>query len=126
MQMSHILVVEGEPGLRELIEFYLHCGGYEVTAVQDGAAGLQAMNNRRPDLILINEQLDQMTRYQFIREVRESAGSPNTPILALVKGRTPTGAVVLAGANAVIQVPNQLESLNQTVEELLSRRPSAK
>src|SRR5689334_13015067 len=118
--MQRVLVVEGEPDLGEVICYYLTDAGYEVTIVHDGQAGLQEMCKRKPDLILINEQLDQVTRYQFIAQVRKTEGLSSVPIVAMVKGRVPTGRVLDAGASAVVQVPERLETLAPMVKELLA------
>lgn len=122
--MRRIIVVESESDLGKLICYYLNSAGYEVTLVKDGEAGLRAFEKQKPDLIVINEQLAQMTRYQFIAEVRASEDSASVPILAVVKGREPTGFVLRAGADAVLEVPESLEMLAPKVEELLSRKPS--
>ena len=118
--MQRVLVVEGEPELGQLIDYYLNDAGYEVTVVHDGQAGLREMCKRKPDLILINEQLDQVTRYEFIAQVRKTEGLSSVPIVAIVKGRNPTGRVLDAGANAVVQVPERIETLGPTVKELLA------
>jgi two-component system OmpR family response regulator len=119
MKKQQILVVEGEEDLGQAIRCYLEHGGFEVTVVSDGLSGLSDIHSHPPDLIVINEQLDQLSRYEFIRNVRNGNGSASVPILAVVKGRTPTGRVLELGANAVIQIPDNFEALVSTVENLL-------
>lgn len=126
MKNQRVLVVEGEPDLGEVIRCHLERGGFEVTVVSDGLSGLSDIQKHKPDLILINERLDQLSRYEFIREVRDSSESASIPIIAAVKGRTPTGQVLEVGANAVIRVPEDLESLAPTAERLLGSAGTGK
>ena len=120
MKKQQILVVEGEEDLGQAIRCCLEHGGFEVTVVSDGLSGLSDIHNHAPDLIVINERLDQLSRYEFIRSVRNTNGSASIPILAVVKGRTPTGRVLELGANAVIQIPENFDALVPMVENLLN------
>ena len=123
MDRRHILVIEGERDLGEVIYYWLKKAGFDVTVAADSASGLEALYKNKPNLILVNEHLDQLSRYEFIREVRQSPDFRNTPILATIKGRCPTGNVVEAGADAVLRLPEDLQNLTPLVEMLLDSTP---
>ena len=123
MDKRYILVIEGERDLGEVIYYWLKKAGFDVLVVGDSDSGLEALYKNKPDLILINEHLDQLSRYEFIQQVRQSPGLRNIPILATIKGRCPTGNVVEAGADAVLRVPEDLQNLTPLVKMLIHSRP---
>jgi CheY-like chemotaxis protein len=123
MDRRRILVIEGERELGEVIRHWLEKGGFDVSVVADSASGLEALYRIRPDLVMTNEHLDQLSRYEFIRKLRQSPDFRDTPILATIKGRCPTGKVVEAGADAVLRVPEDLQNLTPLVKMLLDSKP---
>ena len=78
-----ILVVDDEPAVRELIVRALQEAGYEVVAVKDGEAGLEAAKSAGVpyDLVLTNSYMPTMTGEQLIGHLRELF--PHLPILHL-------------------------------------------
>ena len=50
MSAVHILVVDDEPDIRELVREILEDENYAVTTAEDAAAARQALRDRRPDL----------------------------------------------------------------------------
>jgi DNA-binding response OmpR family regulator len=124
MVQGDILVVEGEPDLREAIRMWLKQAGFKVWTAADADEGLLKLYTHNPSLLVINEELDQLNRYDFIRRVRRSEAFSKIPILAVIKGRAPTGNVLKVGADAVITIPEAIDTLASMVEGLLSRQRS--
>ena len=54
MSAAHILVVDDEPDIRELVGDILGDENYSVAAAEDAAGARQALRDRRPDLILLS------------------------------------------------------------------------
>ncbi|MCB9099211.1 MAG: response regulator transcription factor [Anaerolineales bacterium] len=77
----HILVVDDEPNIREVVELYLQREGYEVEVAGDGAAALQAIERKSPDLIVLDLMLPAINGLQITRILRE--GDYNIPIIML-------------------------------------------
>ncbi len=69
--MTHILVVEDEPSLRQLLTNNLTFEGYAVTAVDDGGAALSMHTTHRADLIVLDLMLPTMDGYQVLQQLRE-------------------------------------------------------
>lgn len=76
-----ILVVDDEPNIREVVELYLQREGYEVEVAGDGAAALQAIERKSPDLIVLDLMLPAINGLQITRILRE--GDYNIPIIML-------------------------------------------
>ncbi|HTP00147.1 MAG TPA: response regulator transcription factor [Anaerolineales bacterium] len=76
----HILVVEDEPKISQLVRDYLERAGYEVRVAQDGRTALSHARTDKPDLIVLDLGLPQMDGLDFTRELRKSS---NVPIVML-------------------------------------------
>jgi two-component system, OmpR family, response regulator ResD len=69
--------VDDEPIVREVLERYLHRGGFEVATACDGLSALDAFEVHRPDLIVLDLMLpgiDGMEVFRRIRERRRGTG----------------------------------------------------
>ncbi len=71
-QQKHILVVDDEPNIREVVELYLQREGFDVDVAGDGAAALQAIEHKLPDLIVLDLMLPVVGGLQVTRALRES------------------------------------------------------
>ena len=69
--MTHILVVEDEPSLRQLLVNNLGYEGYSVTAVDDGQPALAAHQQQHADLIILDLMLPHMDGFQVLAALRE-------------------------------------------------------
>jgi len=77
---KHILVVDDEPRIREVVEFALRREGFTVSAASDGRAAL-AMTRAAPvDLVVLDVMLPDMSGLEVCRALRAES---RTPILFL-------------------------------------------
>ena len=79
--VTHILVVEDEPSLRQLLVSNLSFEGYTVEAVGDGGPALSAHAATPADLILLDLMLPQMDGYEVLKSLRER--QDQVPVLML-------------------------------------------
>ncbi|MDP2874608.1 MAG: response regulator transcription factor [Holophaga sp.] len=79
--MTHLLVVEDEPNLRQLLVTNLTFEGYSVEAVDDGLKGLIAHRTKRADLIVLDLMLPHMDGFQVIQELRKT--KDHVPVIML-------------------------------------------
>ena len=68
--MKKILYVEDEIALREDIVEFLEEEGYAVTVASNGQEGLKALPSVRPDLILSDCLMPEMTGVEMMRSIR--------------------------------------------------------
>ncbi len=68
--MTHILVVEDEPSLRQLLVTNLGYEGYSVEAVDDGEPALAAHRARRADLVILDLMLPRLDGFQVLADLR--------------------------------------------------------
>lgn len=68
--MSHVLVVEDDVDVADLIRTVLTTGGHDVEVAGDGRAGLAAANARRPDVVLLDWMMPGMSGLEVSRTAR--------------------------------------------------------
>jgi DNA-binding response OmpR family regulator len=67
-----VLVIEDEPALRSYLVPLLERAGYTAHAVGTGAEGLASIRDRRPDLVLLDVGLPDLSGLDVCREIRRS------------------------------------------------------
>lgn len=77
---EHILIVEDEKPISDILKFNLEKEGYRVITAYDGKHALDIALDTKPDLILLDVMLPKMDGFQVCRKVREKQ---NTPIIML-------------------------------------------
>lgn len=118
---ADILMVEDDVTISRFVELELRHAGFDVRGVGDGAAGLEAFKERRPDLVILDLMLPGMDGLDVAREMR--ADDPGTPILMLT-ARSETKDVVRgfeAGADDYLRKPFEIPELLSRVRALLKR-----
>ena len=112
--MARILVVDDEPDERFLVGRTLTKLGHEVRVAENGAAGLKAVQEQVPDLVVTDMMMPVMGGEELIRRLRLEPATAGIPVLAA------SGDPHLAvGADAVIAKPYKWEHLVKVAEGLL-------
>ena len=108
-----VLVVDDEADIRELVSGVLEDEGYEVRAAADSTAALEAIEERRPSLLLLDVWLQgsRLDGLQILQEVKRR--DPNLPVLMISgHGNLDTAvAAVREGAIDFIEKPFEAERL---------------
>ena len=76
MSNERVLVVEDEEALVASIRFALESEGYEVVTATDGVAGLAAVNDTNPALVLLDLMLPGMSGVDICRQIRQTSDVP--------------------------------------------------
>ncbi len=67
--MAHILIVDDEASMREMLAIMLQREGYAVATAEDGARGLALIKDNRFDLIISDIQMPHLTGIELLREI---------------------------------------------------------
>jgi two-component system phosphate regulon response regulator PhoB len=78
-----ILIVEDEPALVEMLRYNLEKEGFDVATAQDGEAGLTAVEESKPDLILLDWMLPHVSGLEICRQLRRKQSTRTLPIIML-------------------------------------------
>ncbi|TXS42208.1 DNA-binding response regulator [Streptomyces sp. uw30] len=118
--MPRVLLIEDDPSVREGVELGLRRRGHEVRAAATGEAGLAAMAEFRPDLMLLDLMLPGMNGVQVCRQVREHSQLP----IIMLTARGDDFDVVIgleAGADDYIVKPARTEVIEARIRAVLRR-----
>ncbi len=101
----------------------LVCAGYRVVTAPDGRSGLDAVSERRPDLILLDVVMPRLNGYQTCRALKREPATANCPVLMLTAKNESTdhrwaGEV---GADAFLTKPADVPLLLNTIVRLTKR-----
>jgi two-component system response regulator (stage 0 sporulation protein F) len=83
---ADVLVADDDRGVRLLIVETLREQGFEVRAVADGRAALEACAARMPDVIVLDLEMPIMGGREFVIEIRKSNSRPPPMVLVSAHG----------------------------------------
>ncbi|TCO81463.1 DNA-binding NtrC family response regulator [Plasticicumulans lactativorans] len=120
MSTAHILVVDDEPDIRDLVKEILEDEGYEVSIAENGASAREARRARRPDLILLDIWMPDIDGISLLKEWAEADGLPCPVIMMSGHGTVETAVeATRLGAWDFIEKPLSMAKLLLTVERAL-------
>ena len=79
----HVLVVEDEDALAELLNYNLKKEGFQVSLACDGEEALMLVEEARPDIVLLDWMLPKISGIEVCRRLRGRQESRNLPIIML-------------------------------------------
>lgn len=115
---QHILIVDDEPSILELIHDILESEGYTVLVAHNGAAALRQIQQRPVALVLTDLMMPQLSGVELARRLR---GDPNTAAIPIVLMSAAMPAGVSDLFVAILHKPFPIEKVTQVVRQCLSR-----
>jgi two-component system phosphate regulon response regulator PhoB len=93
MPAKHVLIVEDERPIREMIAFGLKRAGFEVREAEDCRAARAALADARPDLVLVDWMLPDMSGLELTRALKRDRETRELParINAVLRRSAPNG-----------------------------------
>ncbi len=121
-----VLVVEDEPELAEILRYNLRKNGYEVLLAADGLSACRLASSRRPDLILLDVLLPDLSGWEICRLIRghadeEIAATPIIMVTALGTLENRLKGFEL-GADAYLPKPYSVREVLVRAADLLKKR----
>ncbi len=118
-----LLVVEDYDLMREAIQNILEKAGYHVRTAHNGKAGLEALCECQPDLIVSNIMMPLMDGREFLKAVRKQPGGIKIPFIFLTAlcRQEDVFAARLLGADDYLTKPIDPEELVVAVKARLRR-----
>jgi CheY-like chemotaxis protein len=113
----HILVVEDDPDVRRVIVECLSLIGYRVTEAANGGEALAQLGTAKPDLLVVDYAMPDMTGAEVISRARQLVGA--IPVI-LATGYADMAAVErLAGKPTILRKPFDIAQLGDAVASVL-------
>jgi two-component system alkaline phosphatase synthesis response regulator PhoP len=124
MPKEHILVVEDEEDIAELVRYNLETEQYRVTIADSGEKGVESARRHRPDLILLDLMLPGMSGLEVCRALKSDASTSSIPII-MVTARGEESDIVAGlelGADDYVTKPFGIKVLLARVHATLRRK----
>ena len=118
-QSLHILVVEDEPGQRELLTAFLEADGHTVDLAHDGIEGLRKFSAGWYDLVLTDRAMPNMGGDQMAKEVKEKAPDKSVVMLTGFGDMMDAAGENPSNVDAVISKPFTRQKLQDVLSELV-------
>jgi len=126
MTQAHILVVDDEPDIRQLVSEILEDEGYRVTVAEDGEAARAAFARRTPDMVLLDIWMPDVDGILLLKEWSAGSGLPCPVVVMSGHGSVETAVeATRLGAFDFVQKPISLAKLLAIVNQALASRPAA-
>ena len=123
--MAHVLVVEDDAEIRELVIRVLSMGGYDVDEAPSCAAALTKLRDRNVDLVVLDLMLGASSGWELLEEAGRTDLRGKFRVVMLTARNSERDFLHgwRSGVDAYVTKPFDPESLLATVAEVLRRSP---
>ena len=122
----HVLVVDDEPNIAELLSMAMRYEGWQTTVALTGNKAVAAAKDVRPDVVVLDMMLPDIDGMQVLRRLREQ--SPDLPVLFLTARDAVEDRVagLTAGGDDYVTKPFSLEEVVARLRALMRRSVAVK
>ncbi|MFH1621901.1 MAG: response regulator [Candidatus Omnitrophota bacterium] len=119
--MKKILIVEDESDLRTLLKRHLEKTGFECTDAEDGFKALERVKQQRPDLIILDLMLPNLSGEQVCKEIKSVKETKDIPIIMLTAKDSDIDRIIgrVVGADVYLTKPCDMLTLVENINKLL-------
>jgi two-component system OmpR family response regulator len=116
-----VLVVDDETVLAEMVSMALRYEGWNITTAADGNAAIAAARSARPDAVVLDVMLPDMSGLEVLRKLREQ--NPHLPVLLLTAKDAVEDRIagLTAGGDDYVTKPFSIEEVVLRLRALLRR-----
>jgi two-component system OmpR family response regulator len=120
-----VLVVEDEPGVRELVSEALSVAGHQALVAHDGLEAINLLQSQKPDLIISDVNMPKLDGFAMVEKIRDRG--IGTPVIFLTarNEKPDVGRGFRIGADDYVAKPFGIEELVLRVNAILRRTSSS-
>src|ERR1700759_4026727 len=121
--IPNVLVVEDEDALSALLQYNLDKEGYRVTLAADGEEALMLVDERAPDLVVLDWMLPKVSGVEVCRRLRARPETRNLPVIMLTARGEETDRIrgLDTGADGYVVKPFSMSELAARIRAVLRR-----
>jgi len=120
--MGHILIIDDDPDIRDLISIHLEGEGHTVSHAENGQDGIHQAGKTPPDLIILDINMPVMDGTRVLQTLRGAAETSTIPVIALSAVAVPEmrDDMHRLGCNAYVVKPIDFNVLTGKIKALLA------
>jgi DNA-binding response OmpR family regulator len=125
---KRILCIEDDPEMIELIRLILRRRGYRVDGADGGRAGLLAVRESPPDLVLLDLMMPDMDGWDVYQQLKADPSTSHIPVIVVTARAQPIDRVMglqIAKVDDYIVKPFSPRQLLDSVDRVLASRHPA-
>jgi CheY-like chemotaxis protein len=117
---ARILIVEDHPTMREAMRLVLEGEGFDIDEASDGAQALAAVQEERPDLVLLDMSIPGVSGPEVLAAVKSDPSTSEVRVIVVTAtGEEGRAAAMAGGADHYFTKPFSPIALLNAVEEVL-------
>ena len=126
-EKSHILIVEDDLDLAEMLNAYFRVQGYEVETAAWGEDAVRMTKDKPPDLVVLDIRLPDIDGYEVCRRIRAQRRTQSVPVIFLTEKRDRVDKLsgLELGVVDYITKPFDIQELRLRVRNALQRASQA-
>ena len=117
--MTRVLIVDDHEDVREIFGVCLKRVGMEVLYASNGQEALQLAESQRPDVMLLDFHMPEMSGDKVLDVVRESDWGREMRVIAVTATSIHQAQYALDKADVILYKPVELQALTTIVQRLL-------
>ena len=121
--IRHVLLVEDNPDIRLTLRANLEYEGFSVLEAANAVEGIDLVESRHPDVVVLDLMLPVKDGWWFLREVQQCPAP--RPVVMVLTARSGQGERLMAqslGAAAFMEKPFEPEDVVKKIQSLVGRR----
>jgi DNA-binding NtrC family response regulator len=115
MSGGHILVVDDEPSMRRYLQTALELDSYEVRAAATGEDALEKVQQRHPDLVLLDLIMPGWDGLETLQRIRKVSPSSKVVMISCVRDTRKVAQAMRLGAQDYLSKPIQKEEMDEVL-----------
>jgi two-component system, OmpR family, response regulator VicR len=122
--IKHILCIEDEQEMIDLIRLILTRRGFEVKGANGGKEGLEAIRSQHPDLVLLDLMMPDMDGWEVYQQMKANEATRDIPVIVVTAKAQSIDKVLglhIAKVDDYIAKPFSPQELMNSVDTVLNR-----
>ena len=122
--MARVIYAEDDPLVGELVQVVLLDAGHAVGVVGNGREALQVVRRRKPDLLILDITMPEMSGSEVLDQVRRDPSLYDLPVLMLTgrQGPNDENIALRAGATEYMRKPFDPDELVVLINSMIAKK----
>ena len=122
--MTKIAIIEDDAMIAQMYQMKFELDGFFVEISNNGSDGLKMLDDFKPDLLLLDIQLPEISGIEVLKKLRQKANFKNLPIILLTnsdRSEIPENSEPLKSANYIVKANLTPRQVVEKVKETLTK-----